>query len=71
MLAGGQYDGCVDPHIPLSLSLSLSLSLKCFVNLTSFILVTVKHCVSFYNPQYFCLSISLQGLILLVITISP
>ena len=26
MLAGGQYDGCVDPHIPLSLSLSLSLS---------------------------------------------
>ena len=46
-----------------------SLSYKCFVNLRYFILVIVKQYILF--KHFFCLSISLEGLIWLVITISP
>ena len=54
----------------------LSLSFKCFVSLihvfyseTMHFDFVVKQCVLFNNPQHFCLSISLQCLIWLVITI--
>ena len=36
-----------------------SLFYKYFVNLKPFMLVIVKQCISFSNPHYFCISLSL------------